>query len=64
LAFVIVTPEGFTAVVANEGLEKERTYLNQFPQHKRLYIPSNGCGVNFRKNTLGIHPHPFFGQAE
>jgi len=49
LAFVIVTPEGFTAVVANDGLEKERTYLNQAPQQTRLYIPSEGCGVNFRE---------------
>jgi len=27
--FVFVTPEGFTIVVANEGLEKARAYLNQ-----------------------------------
>jgi len=46
---LIVTPEGFTTVVANEGLEKERTYLKQVPRHKRLYIPSKGCGVNFRE---------------
>ena len=25
------TPEGFTTVVANEGLEKARAYLNQVP---------------------------------
>ena len=27
-----VTPDGFTTVVANEGLEKARAYLNQIPQ--------------------------------
>jgi len=26
---VFVTPEGFTATVANEALEKARAYLNQ-----------------------------------
>jgi len=29
--FFFVTPEGFTTVVANEGLEKARAYLNQVP---------------------------------
>jgi len=29
--FVFVTPEGFTRVVANKGLEKARAYLNQVP---------------------------------
>ena len=33
------TPEGFTTVVANEGLEKARAYLNQVPRDRRLYIP-------------------------
>ena len=41
-----ITPEGFTTVVANEGLEKARAYLNQVPRDRRLYIPSEGCGVN------------------
>ena len=31
LGFFLVTPEGFTTVVANEGLEKARAYLNQVP---------------------------------
>ena len=30
------TPEGFTTMVANEGRDRE------------LYIPSEGCDVNFR----------------
>jgi len=38
--------------VANEGLEKARAYLNQVPQGQRLYIPSEGCGVNFRWKHL------------
>ena len=54
--FVFVTPEGFTTVVANEGLEKERAYLNQVPRDRRLYIPSEGCGVNFRWKHLRTTP--------
>ena len=61
--FVIVTPEGFTTVVANEGLEKARAYLNQVPQDRRLYIPSEGCGVNFRWKHLQTTPTYFFGQS-
>jgi len=30
--FDFVTPEGFTQMVANEGLEMVRAYLNQVPQ--------------------------------
>jgi len=30
--FVFVTPEGFSTVVADEGLEKARAYLNQVPR--------------------------------
>ena len=30
--FIFVTPEGFTTVVANEGLEKARAYFNQVPR--------------------------------
>ena len=48
LLFVFATPEGFTTAVANEGLEKARAYLNQVPWDQRLYIPSEGCSVNFR----------------
>ena len=51
-AFVFVSPEGFTTVVANEGLEMARAYLNQVPQDRRLYIPSKGCSVNFRWKHL------------
>ena len=46
------TPEGFTTVVANKGLEKARAYFNQVPWDQRLYIPSEGCGVNFRLHLL------------
>ena len=59
--FFFITPEGFTTVVANEGLEKARAYLNQVPRDRRLYIP---CGVNFRwKHLQSIHLLTFFGQS-
>ena len=58
-----VTPEGFTTVVANEGLEKARAYLNQVPRDRRLYIPSEGCGINFRWKHLQNTPTHFFGQS-
>ena len=61
--FVFVTPGGFTTVVANEGLEKARAYLNQVPRDRRLYIPSEGCGVNFRWKHLKTTPTHFFGQS-
>jgi len=38
--FCFVTPERFTTMVANEGLEKAITCLNQVPWDQRLYIPS------------------------
>jgi len=56
-------PEGFTTAVANEGLEKARAYLNQVPQDRRLYIPSEGCGVNFRWKHPQSTPTHFFGQS-
>jgi len=59
LVWLFVTPEGFTTVVANEGLEKARAYLNQVPQDRRLYIPSKGCGVNFRWKHLKTTPTHF-----
>jgi len=49
--------------VANEGLEKARAYLNQVPWDWRLYIPSEGCGVNFRWTHLQATPTHFFGQS-
>ena len=58
----VVTPEGFTTVVANEGLEKARLYLTHC-QDRRLYIPSEGCGVNFRWKHLQTTPTHFFGQS-
>ena len=30
--FNCITPEGFTTMVTNKGLEKARAYLNQIPQ--------------------------------
>jgi len=64
LVFVLffVTPEGFTTVVANKGLEKARAYLNQVPWDQRLYTPSEGGGVNFRWKHLKTSPTHFFGQ--
>ena len=41
-SFVFVTPEGFTTMVANEGLEKARAYLNQVPWDRQLNVPSEG----------------------
>ena len=61
--FVFVTPEGFTTVVANKGLEKARAYLNQVPRYQRLYIPSEGCGVNFGWKHLQTTPTHFIGQS-
>ena len=60
--FVFVTTEGFTTVVANEGLEKARAYLNQVPWDRWLYIPSEGYGVNFKWKHLQTTPH-FLGQS-
>jgi len=37
-------------MVANEGLEKARAY--QVPWDGQLYIPSEGCGINFRWKHL------------
>ena len=54
-----VTPEGFTTLVANEALEKARAYLNQVPRDQQLYIPSEGCGVNFRWKHLQTTPTHF-----
>jgi len=52
-------------MVANEGLEKARAYLNPVPQDRRLYIPSEGCGVNFTgENTFRVYLLPFLGRAE
>jgi len=63
LFLFFVTPEGFTTVVANEGLEKARAYLNQVRRDRRLFIPSEGCGVNFRCKHLQTTPTHFFGQS-
>ena len=38
LFFVFVTPEGFTTMVGNKGLEKARAYLNQVHLDRRLYL--------------------------
>ena len=38
----IITPKGFTTLVANEGLEKARAYLNQVPQDWWLNVSSKG----------------------
>jgi len=62
VCFIFVTPEGFTTVVANEGLEKARAYLNQVPREQWLYIPSEGCGINFRWKLL--QTNTFWGRAE
>lgn len=39
-AFVLVTPEGFTVAVANDGLKKARAYESRSPlRSTALYIP-------------------------
>jgi len=50
--------------VANEGLEKARTYLNQVPWDRQLYIPSEGCGVTSGESTFRLHLLTFLGKAE
>ena len=55
-----VTPEGFTTVVANEGLEKARAYLNQVPPDWRLYIPSKGCSVKPQVETPSDYTYSLF----
>ena len=64
--FVLFTPEGFTVTVANDGLKKARAYWNQVsPRSTALYIPSEGCSVNFRWKHLQTTPtHFFLGRAE
>jgi len=49
-------------MVANEGLEKARAYLNQVPQDQCLYIPSEGCSVNFRSKHLENMPTHFWAE--
>ena len=46
--------------MANEGLEKAIAYLNQVPRDRWLYIPSEGCGVNFRWKHLQTTPTHYF----
>jgi len=54
--FVFVTPEGFTKMVANKGLEKAKAYLNQVPSDQRLYIPSEGSmWCKLQVNTFRMH---------
>ena len=42
-----------STVVANEGLEKARAYLNQVPQNRRLNVPSEGDKGNPSPQLLG-----------
>jgi len=53
---MFVTPEGFTTMVANEGLEKTRAYLKQVLQDQQLNVPSEG-----REGTHNPSPQ-FLGQ--
>ena len=45
------THEGFTMMVANNGLEKAEPIdpgpVDPGPRGRRLYIPSEGCSVNY-----------------
>ena len=40
--FVFVTPEVFTIMVANQGLEKAGAYLNRVPWDRQLNVPPEG----------------------
>jgi len=53
--FVFCYPEGFTTVVANMGLEKARAYLNQIPQDRQLYIPSELLQPCWALHVLHVH---------
>ena len=46
-------------MVANEGLEKAEP-INQVPRDRQLYIPSEGCGVNFQAKTPEEHTYSYF----
>jgi len=48
-------------MVANEGLEKARAYFKPGPPDRWLYIPSEGCSVNFRWKHLQNTPTHFLG---
>ena len=49
-SFCSVTPEGFTTMVASEGLDKARAYINQVPLDRWLNVPSKGHEGNLLLN--------------
>jgi len=55
-----VTPEGFTTVVANEGLEKARAYLNQVPLDQWLYIPFRRMRYKLQVDTPSDYTYSLF----
>jgi len=46
--FVFVTPEGFTTMVATEGLEKARAYLTKSPRIDGSTSPLKDAVLFFR----------------
>jgi len=48
-------------MVATEGLEKARAYLNQVPQDRQFYIPSEGCSFILQVKTPEEFTYFLFG---
>jgi len=54
-----ITPEGFSILVANQGLEKARAYLNQVPPGPTALHPLRRMRCKLQVETL-----TFLGRAE
>ena len=59
--FVFVTPEGFTTMVANEGLEKARAHLNQVPGTDGFTSPPKDAKLQVK--TPSKYTYLLFGQS-
>jgi len=46
---IFVTPEGFTTMVANKGLEKAGAYLNQVPWDIQFNAPFEGSMMSLKE---------------
>ena len=58
--FVFVTPEGFATVVANEGLEKARAYLNQVPLGLTSLYPLQRMWCKLQLKTPSEYAYSLF----
>jgi len=61
--FCFVTPDGFTTIVANEGLEEARAYLNQV-LNQWLYTPIQRWQCKLQVKTPSEYTYSLFGRAE